>query len=562
MRASSQGAIGAAGGAIGAIGAIVAIAGCNPVFGLASTTQQDAVPNYEAPEAQPDSNPLRKLSITQFTYDNPNGASAQANQVFAPLATDPGVRTALMSDPDLGPVLAYAADGTIMVPESYDGKAWRLVAQIDGVAQEWQWSVTGGAHITSAIVAENPLKPAIPAGSSFAFTFGTPSGAVDYKNIVVDTTGGWSRGHVIFGSSPTTYDYTPAGSIAPTRDHGDVELVMALGPEDTSTTGCRFPNATASESTDLVGGGPSASTLSPWNTTVAGDGVYVAPTVMALGSNDRLLSLPGTGATVLAHVFGYVVRGGVPSFDQVFTDASDPTWAPTRRSQMMELLACRNFPLTPPPTNATKLPFVPPPAAATTALDPAWYVEETATHTLAGTSARVVSSMQAINLVGKADGDGKNIGKGPVTFATPFATSIATKSAAGATIELDGGSDFAAANTLAIGGRTLIPVTWSYETVSGGAMNPDDVTVNVYLVPTTGALQLVRAIHVTGVSAAASIDASAFAAATSSSTKGYVLEIVGHNGSDRTKIGAGDYTGNAYPYSAANVFTYGFTVTP
>jgi hypothetical protein len=197
--------------------------------------------------------------------------------------------------------------------------------------------------------------------------------------------------------------------------------------------------------------------------------------------------------------------------------------------------------------------FVAPPAAFGTALDPVWYVEQSATrHIGSETGPAVVSAVQAIGVVSAT-------GAGTVTYATPLPIGITLD---GNDLEVSPGMDYDATTAITIGGRTGIPIAWSYETsVTDVAQFPDDTTVNVYGVTATGVI-LLRAIHVAGKATSATIDPAAFGPLPSAYV-GFVIEIVGRNSAGgEAAIASGDYTAAAYPYASASVFTYAFHVAP
>ncbi len=516
---------------------LLGISGCNQIFGLKATNEQDAPPPFEAGTGE--AIEYRSIKLTKYVVDMTGVGAANHTTINTdlPLEADPQVQIGPI---DQGTTAVPYIDGAVAVPASLTTADWRLVATLDGMPTEYQWKV-GTGHITSSVSYGHQAPPPIPGGSSYVLNL---PNAQTYKNYIFSTSGVWTELHQLSGGQSTPVSVALGGGEpllgplgAPQTSQGDWQLFV----EQVKDQQCRPALGVAFQSADLTGS-PTVTTPTYQQTT----SVWPVPTIKGDGGGtSRFFALDqrylGAGvSTYDLTEFGYVMKDGVPSFERTKL-SNDVDHVATRRSLMVNLMDCRTGQpaVLPPYVDVAELAVH---GAGERGMVKAIYLELTTQRRVAGTGPYLLSALQGIST------------SNAITLEAPLATKIAFDGLDLELINQTAAPDYK--QTISVATPHQIPLTWQYEGgVQGVKVAPDDVTVILYNV--TSVLTPIRVYHVTGTKVV--VDSSVFDK-TKYPVRDFVFEVIARVGAPTAA--AGDYTTLHYPMSSASVFPYAFHVAP
>ncbi|MBA3538248.1 MAG: hypothetical protein H0T79_01345 [Deltaproteobacteria bacterium] len=522
------------------------VLGCNPVFGLDSTKLQDAPPpGLDAPDAAP----LPSIRITQLVVSNNPDGSPKIDRDL-PLDHDPQVQVA--ADDDALEARPYV-EGRIEYPAEFEGRAWRLVATLDGGSHEYQWTVDGG-HITeSPKFGHRDPKP-VPPGSSYQIT---PAGLAtnhQYFNLGFFTSGVWTdvslRGNFMPMSSTYSRSFPDIRSVSepllgpfgmPESARGDWQLLVEYPAAESNN--CFRSIGAAWQQQDLVAGGP-VSSAPAWLTTPT-TGPTIEITADSAMTRFPLESIEGSGVIKDLTAYGYVPNAEVPAFNRKKLGPDLPGQPEVTpiidRPLMVTLVLCNN------PKSEIIGSYVDVPELQTR-MTRMFYGQLTSSRSIGDSSTGpiVTSAIQ-----------GANIKDGAVEYSAPMARNVRFDDhdlglAAGA--GSPGAPDFS--ETIALGAPRLIELTFGSEALVAPIRAPDDYVVTLFYVG--AALDPVRVFHVT--SPRVRVDSALFDATKYPSRK-FIFQITSRRGLPMVSA-MNDWSVITYPYASSSAFTYAFTASP
>jgi hypothetical protein len=245
---------------------LLALVGCNQVFGITPTRENDA-------RVTPDPHVVLDWQIAEVLA---SGAPDPMPR-FAPIDPPPRVRIAPLDGPfDIDPVPYSTTDGSILIPPAYLNTTWRLEYTLaGGVPHEVQWAPEDQqGHLTVPLFGRLQRDP-VPVDSGYTIT---PSAVTSYSHPRVFTTGLWTEGvasnYVMSDGGRVDYDFYkdtlslsgPRGRPDPALGDRALLVDFADGSMINGTVGCRIAAGSAPLASAALEPGAHSVEMPTWDT--------------------------------------------------------------------------------------------------------------------------------------------------------------------------------------------------------------------------------------------------------------------------------------------------------